>query len=538
VQPGWLDALIDTFVLMPDAGVVGSRLIFPDGRQQEAGGIVFRDGSSWNYGHLEDPYKPKYGYLRECDYVSGASLAVRRDLFERLGGFDEHFAPAYYEDVDLAFRARAAGYRIYYQPLSQVVHFEGATAGIDETASTGMKRYQALNRQKLLERWGPTLATHGARGEDLERQKERYIHRRAFVVDTYMPTPDRESGSLRMVNLFAILQKLGFKVTFAATNLEAPEPYVSSLQMRGIECLYRPYVKSVAKHLKQQGEVYDLVILSRADAAVKVMPAARRHCPRAKILFDTVDLHFLREERLATLTGDKATMGMARQRKRQELELVELADTTLVVSEEERRVLAEEAPAADVQVVSNIHQIFGSASPFEKRRDILFIGAFAHPPNGDAVRWLADAILPLIHSRLPSLRCHIIGADPPAQIRALADERLEIHGYVPDVKPFFDACRLSVAPLRYGAGIKGKVNQSLAHGLPVVATSQAAEGMFLEDGKSVLLADDPRAFADAVIRLYRDEQLWNRLSVEGVRVMERHFSFAAATRALERLVGD
>jgi len=229
---------------------------------------------------------------------------------------------------------------------------------------------------------------------------------------------------------------------------------------------------------------------------------------------------------------------MARQRKRQELELVDLADTTLVVSEEERRVLLDEAPAADVQVVSNIHQIFGSASPFGKRRDILFIGAFAHPPNGDAVRWLADGILPLIHSRLPSLCCHVIGADPPAQIRALADERLKIHGYVPDVRPFLDACRLSVAPLRYGAGVKGKVNQSLAHGLPVVATSQAADGMFLEDGKSVLLADDPRAFADAVIRLYRDEQLWNRLSEEGVRIMERHFSFAVATRALERLVGE
>jgi GT2 family glycosyltransferase/glycosyltransferase involved in cell wall biosynthesis len=538
VQPGWLDALIDTFSLMPDAGLVGSRLIFPDGRQQEAGGILFQDASSWNYGHLEDPYKPKFCYLRESDYVSGASLAIRRDLFQMLGGFDAHFAPAYYEDADLAFRARAAGYRVYYQPLSQVVHFEGATAGTDETASTGMKRYQALNRHKLLERWRPTLAALGTRGQDLERQKERQVRRRAFVVDIYMPTPDKESGSLRMVNLLAILQKLGFKVTFAATNLEAPAPYLSSLQMRGIECLYRPYVKSLAKHLRQQGEMYDLVILSRADAAAKVMPSARRYCTRAKILFDTVDLHFLREERLAALTGDKATMDMARRRKRQELELVEFADTTLVVSEVERRVLAEEAPAADVRVVSNIHQIFGSASPFEQRRDILFIGAFAHPPNGDAVRWLADEILPSIHSRLPSLRCHIIGADPPREIRALANDRLKIHGYVPDVKPFFDACRLSVAPLRYGAGVKGKVNQSLAYGLPVVATPQAAEGMFLEDGKSVLLADDPSAFASAVIRLYQDDRLWSRLSAEGIRIMERHFSFAAATRALEELIGD
>ena len=538
VQPGWLDALIETFAIRPDAGLVGSRLIFPDGRQQEAGGIVFHDGSSWNYGHLDDPYKPEYSYLREPDYVSGASLAIRRELFERLGGFDEHFAPAYYEDADLAFRVRAAGYRVYYQPLSRVVHFEGVSAGTDETAATGMKRFQVINRRKLLERWGQALATHGARGEDLERQKERRIQRRALVVDVYMLMPDKESGSLRMVNLFAILQKLGFKVTFAAANLEAPDPYVSNLQARGIECLYRPYVKSLARHLKQRGEVYDLVILSRADAAAKVMPAARRHCLNAKIVFDTVDLHFLREARLAELSGDKSTLGVAQRRKRQELDLIAEADTTLVVSEVERQVLAGEAPNADLHLVSNIHHIFGSAAPFGERRDIMFIGAFAHPPNLDAVLWFAKEILPLINAELPDLCCHVIGANPPPRIRALASSRLKIHGYVKDVKPFFDGCRLSVAPLRYGAGVKGKVNQSLAHGLPVVATSQAAEGMFLDNGCSVLLADDPRAFAVAVVRLYRDEPLWNRLSVKGIEVMNRHFSFAAAKRALEQVVGE
>ena len=218
--------------------------------------------------------------------------------------------------------------------------------------------------------------------------------------------------------------------------------------------------------------------------------------------------------------------------------MIAQADDTLVVSEVERRVLAARGAPGSGTVVSNIHQIFGSATAFSERRDILFIGAFAHPPNTDAVRWLAAEILPLIHAKLPDLCCHVIGADPPADILASADDRLKIHGFVADVRPFFDACRLSVAPLRYGAGVKGKVNQSLAHGLPVVATSQAAEGMFLVDGESVLVADEAASFADAVIRLYGDEQLWDRLSVNGIDVMERHFSFAAARRSLEQLVGD
>lgn len=538
VQQGWLDALIETFRLRRDAGLVGSRLIFPDGRQQEAGGIVFADGSAWNYGHLDDPHKPEYSYLRAVDYCSGASLAVRRSLFADLGGFDEHFAPAYYEDTDLAFRVRAAGYGVYYQPLSRVVHFEGVSAGTDENAEAGMKRFQSVNRQKFLERWGPELASHGIRGEDLERARERCVRRRVFVADNYMITPDRESGSLRMSNLFLILQELGFKVTFAAANLEAPEPYVSNLQLRGVECLYRPYVKSVARHLEQHGAIYDWVILSRADAAAAIMPAARRFCTNAKIVFDTVDLHFLREARLAERAGDKATRSVAERRRRQELDLIEQADATFVVSEVERLVLAEQAPRADVRVVSNIHRVFGRAAGFRERRDILFIGSFSHPPNTDAVRWLALEILPLVRARLPDLRCHVVGADPPTEIRALAGDGLEVHGFVPDVRPFFDGCRLSVAPLRYGAGVKGKVNQSLAHGLPVVVTSPAAEGMFLADGETVLLADDAAAFADAVVRLYGDEPLWNRLSNGGIEVMERHFSFAAAKRALEALVGE
>jgi GT2 family glycosyltransferase len=537
VQPGWLDKLVRTFEQNPEAGLVGSRLIYPDGRQQEAGAIIFEDGSAWNYGHLDDPYKPQYSYVREPDYVSGAALAIRRDLFERLGGFDEHFAPGYYEDADLAFRVRAAGYRVYYQPLSRVVHFEGVSAGTDEHAGTGMKRFQAINRQKFLDRWRDELASHGVRGEDLERQKERHVRRRAFVVDVYMLTPDRESGSLRMVNLFAILQELGYKVTFAATNLEAPEPYVSDLQMRGVEVLYRPYVKSIERHLKANGAIYDLVILSRADSAAKVMSAARRHCLNARIVYDTVDLHFLRERRLAELTGDKATRAVAERRRREELGYITQADTTLVVSPVEQDLLAREAPDADVRIVSNIHRIFGNRRPFAERRDLFFIGAFAHPPNTDAVLWFCREIFPLVLSEEPTLRFSVIGADPPAQVRALASDSVRILGHVADVTPFFDGCRLSVAPLRYGAGVKGKVNQSLAYGLPVVATTQAAEGMFLVDGESVLLADDPRAFAEAVVRLYRNPVLWERLSKGGLAVMEQHFSFAAARRALVDLLG-
>lgn len=536
VQPGWLDALIETFQTFQNAGLVGSRLIYPHGRLQEAGGILSADGSAWNYGHLDDPYKPQYSYVREPDYVSGAALAIRRDLFEDLGGFDTHFAPAYYEDADLAFRVRAAGYRVYYQPWSQVVHCEGVSAGTDETATSGMKRFQSINQRKFLERWQGALTSHGSRGEALEFQKERHVRRRAFVVDVYMLTPDKESGSLRMLNLFTILQELGFKVTFAAANLEAPEPYVADLQKQGVEVLYRPYITSIDQHLRAHGDDYQLVILSRADAAAQVMASARRYCRNARIVYDTVDLHFLREMRLADLTGNRTARIVAEGRKRQELELIAQADTTLVVSTVERDLLIQEAPGADVRVISNIHRVYGSRKPFAERRDLFFIGAFAHPPNTDAVLWFCREIFPLVLEQEPEICFSVIGADPPAQIVALASEHVRILGYVPDVTAFFDGCRLSVAPLRYGAGVKGKINQSLAYGLPVVATTPAVEGMFLENGESVLIADEPWEFARQVVRLYRDPALWEMLSNKGLAVMEKHFGFASACCAVIDLI--
>ena len=151
VKPGWLTALLDTFTEEPRAGIVGSKLLYPDGRLQEAGGIIWRDASGWNYGKFDDPGKPEYNYLREVDYCSAAALMVPKALFESVGGFDSRYAPGYYEDTDLAFKVRQAGYRVLYQPLSEVIHYEGATGGTD--ISTGAKKHQEINRSTFAEVW-------------------------------------------------------------------------------------------------------------------------------------------------------------------------------------------------------------------------------------------------------------------------------------------------------------------------------------------------------------------------------------------------
>lgn len=524
VKPGWLDALLDTFDAYPDTGLAGSKLVYPDGRLQEAGGIVFSDGSGWNYGRFEDPAHPRFNFVREVDYCSGASIALRRDLFMRLGGFDSHYAPAYYEDTDLAMRVRAQGLKVRYQPASVVVHHEGISSGTD--VREGVKAYQVVNHGKFFERWQEQLAAgHAAPGSDPERAADRGRSHQVLLLDACTPTPDRDSGSVRMLALMRVLREEGCAVTFFAENRAHDGRYTEAIQQLGVEAWWQAPLGDVPRWLAKHGRRFDTVIVSRHYVLSPLLPLLRLHAPRAAIVFDTVDLHHLREQREAELSGDAAQLRGAARTRKLELGLIASCDRTWVVSEAEKTLLAEEIPQAHVDVVSNIHRVHGAGLPWQQRKDLLFVGSYRHPPNVDAALWLAQEILPRIREKLPEATLNLVGGDAPEAVSALGDlPGIRFHGYLPDLQPLLEGARVGLAPLRYGAGVKGKVNQSLAHGLPVVATLCAVEGMHLVDGRDVLVADDPAEFADAVVRLYGDEALWQQLSQGGLENTRQHFS--------------
>lgn len=530
VTPDWLDALLRCFAERPDCGIAGSRLVYPDGRLQEAGGLVFADGTCWNTGRFEPRDASAFRYRRETDYVSGASLMIRREVFQRLGGFDMRYAPAYYEDTDLAFAVRRIGLRVYYEPASLVIHCEGISAGTD--LDSGMKRYQRINQGKFVDKWSTELVAQPPAGTALDRAIRWRKRGRVLVVDAMTPEPTRDSGSLRLHAILQLLDGQGWSTSFIPDDGRASSGEIAALGALGCETS----LESVPDWLRRHGHELHAAILCRHTVAGQYIAMIRRHAPQAKLLFDTVDLHFLREQRAAEHGGSSMLAQQAAASQRSELALIANSDVSFVVSPHEKALLAQLVPQARVELLSNIHPVHGCGQAFAGRADLLFIGGYGHPPNSDAIRWIASEILPRLRQVMPDTRLHVFGDMPDTARRDLTSPGLELHGRVADLTPWMDGCLASLAPLRFGAGVKGKINLSMSHGLPVIATTIAVEGMQLSDGINVLIADDAATFADAVWRLAHDEALWRQLSGQGLDNVRQHFSAGAADAVLHRVL--
>lgn len=535
VTSGWLDALLRCFAEEPDCGLAGSRLIYPDGRLQEAGGWVFSDGTSWNVGRFDSSTASAYGYRRRTDYLSGAAIMIRRELFLDLGGFDERYAPAYYEDTDLAFAVRDAGLSVFYEPDSVVVHCEGISAGTD--LSAGMKQYQVTNRAKFVEKWHSRLQEQPAPGTPITQLWRRYTRGHILVVDVTTPDPSRDSGSLRLFEILHILHHEGWRVSFAPDDGFADEAAIAALGRLGVQVLCRPEVAQLPKWLKQHGASLHAVMLCRHTVAGQYADIVRRTAPQAKLILDTVDLHFVREQRAAELDGNPSLRRQAEASRRSELALIEQSDVTFVVSSEEQALLQHLVPRAQVELLSNIHQVHGRQHPYAGRQDLVFIGGYGHPPNADAIHWIANELMPTLHATFPEMRVHIVGDLPETARNSLRRPGMEMHGRVEDLAPWLNHCLASLAPLRFGAGVKGKINMAMSFGLPVIATDIAIEGMQLQHEVDVLVANQATDVIEAVRHLASDESLWTRLSDAGLNNVRQHFSPTAARDTLRKVLG-
>lgn len=537
VGPGWLCALVNTFELNDHVGLVGSKLIYPNGELQEAGGLIWDDFSGWNWGRMQDPEDPRYNYVRHADYCSGAALLLPRSLAQAFGGFDPHFTPAYGEDSDLAFKTRTLGLSVLYQPLSQVIHYEGVSSGTDVTK--GAKAYQVVNAGKLAERWAPVLPHQGANGADAEFAADRGRIGHILVLDQITPEPDRDAGSITALELMRALRDFGYKITFVpCSNFTYIPDYTDTLTALGIESVLYPWSRSVREHLEHFGSRYDAVVIFRLNTASDHIAAVKELAPQAKVLYHTSDLHFLREERALEVDNpDLPERGHAADKtKKRELKVIKRSDVTIVHSHFERELLSELLPKSHVVVFPWLYEPRGAGLPPAERRDIVFLGGYRHYPNVDAVLAFAQDILPLLLPKLPDIVFHAVGSNPPEELTKLAGRNIRIAGFIEDISPTLWGARMMVAPLRYGAGLKGKIVTAMAHGLPVITTTIGAEGMGLTNGVDVLIADEPADIAAAIERLTGDDELWKSLSRAGLDYVARTTSRQAGYKIVRNIL--
>lgn len=512
VSTNWLENLLVPFN-DEQVGLVGSKLIYANGFLQEAGGFVFSDANAANYGNNQDPAHPQYNFIREVDYCSGASILIRNADLQKLNYFDTRYIPAYYEDTDLCLSVKHILHKkVIYQPLSELIHFEGISSGRD-IEKHPIKRFQAVNKEKFAQKWDNELINYPQLDDIASSLTKCRKNKTVLIIDDTIPEPDKDSGSVRLVHIIKILISLQHHVIFVPNDGLKKNSYFEQLTNLGAEILYRfPNRNSMIKLLMNKLDNIDIAWICKPQNN-KEFEFLFSHNPKTKWIYDTIDLHFLREEREADLLNSAELKQGAHKTREQELAFAKAADITIAITNDEKEIL-ENYGITKTIVIPNIHigQENNFAIPFEDRSGIIFIGGYAHKPNIDAVKYLSKEIMPIVWAKNPAIKLTLLGSNPSSEVLELASEKIAVTGYVEDVSDYFNNSRVFAAPLRFGAGMKGKIGQSLSYALPVVTSSIGAEGIGLVADRDYFLATTAQEFADQILRLYENKALWEQLS--------------------------
>lgn len=512
VAPHWLAWLITTVDAHPSAGAVGSLVLFPDGRIQEAGSVIWRDGSTMPVGRELPAASTDWHFVRTVDYASACSLLIRRSAWDAVGGFDASYGPAYYEDVDLCLGLQARGYDVLFEPRSKVWHEESASS--DEESKRVLF---ARNQKRLQHKWAETLTRHELAGPDWSASlaravwRARGMPRRILIIDNRVPEPALGSGFGRVFDAAQELSAGGYDVSiFPTAGLDGPIP--DALVSAGVAIV----TEHIEAHLSRPWVHYDAVMMSRPNNFGQFAPMVRQHQPAAVCVYDCEALFWrrtLRQAAFATSDAERTALTDTAAYLRQLDERnVAHADFTITVSREEAELLAQVPGCSPIRMLLPTERSIAMGDQaFEEREGIAFVAGWlggSDSPNADGLRWFVADVLPLLHAAVPDVHVYVTGANPPEDIRALAGAQVRLLGHVDDLAALYGRIRVVICPIRFGAGVKVKTVQALQYGVPVVATSCGAEGIETFGLECIAVADTAQAFAAAVTGVLTEAPRW------------------------------
>lgn len=535
VLPGWLAAMVQALDETPRAALAGSMLLNRDGTIQDAGWRIMRNGWGHSLGRGADARDGAHTHRRLVDCVTGACFCVPRTVWNELGGFDPAYAPAFYEEFDLAFRAKQKGLKVVYEPRSRVIHLGSASYGAEQR-----DRLSSINHGKFVQRFAEMLP------KQPEDVSDEYALRHAgperptiLVIDYAVPVPEQHAGDVTMASYLRLLVDGGWRVVFGPANGIAGGPPCDALEAIGVEMIRAP--QTITGWLAAHGRHVRHVWIGRPELAGDLIDKVRA-ATAAPIAYYTHDLHHLRMRREADLRNDAQLASAAEEMRHLELHVLRAVDHVMTPSSEEGELIRDLAPEARVTNLPGYyyddHQIRArSAAEFGGVSDVLFVGGFPHTPNVDAALHIVRDIMPLVWRVRPEARLLLVGYAPPPEVEALANDRVVVTGQVPDLTPFMEGSRLMLAALRYGAGVKGKVVEAMRWGLPVVTTPIGAEGIGIKPDDDAIVVEDAAGLAAGVLHLLNDADYCARLSEAGAALIRRRFSRAAARSALDGVFG-
>jgi glycosyltransferase involved in cell wall biosynthesis len=479
--------------------------------------------------------------LKEADYCSGASLLIEKDFFVELGLFDEYYVPAYYEDTDLAFKVRAAGKKVYYQPASVVVHYEGVSNGTN--TSSGIKAYQISNQKKFFQRWQNVLSEHYNNAESVFKAQDRSWNKPCVVVvDHYVLQPDRDAGSRSTMAIIAGLLKVGFTVKFWPDNLWYDPVYTPQLQQLGVEVIYGSrHVGRFQQWLAATEGCVSHVLLNRPHIAINYVDILASF-KNIKVVYYGHDLHFERLQRECAINPSASLEKDIEYFYKLESSIWSKVDTVLYPSQDEAETVKRLLPSANAAAISPY--VYEGLEAFSQRNPVLghkiiFVAGFGHPPNTDAAVWFVKEILPLIKMQYPEVELYLIGSSPTEQVMQLKSNAIHVTGYVTDeeLAAHYASARVAVVPLRFGAGVKNKVIEAMAFGTPLVTTEIGAQGIAKLD-EIIPVTSDAQKFSEYVNALLKNDIEWKKVSKNGVSFVETKYSFNAMTNTLNNAFFD